>query len=174
MSLGQTMLSVATLVALTVMVVTSQRYLIEGQKEAIGAECLDLATMQAEALLGEITRKKYDLNTTYSYYQSTSEFTAAGSLGPNSAERNAVSPWPDVKAYKSNTAFDDVDDYNNYERTVNTDLISGIRLTVEVYYVSENNTTQKVYYQTYMKRVVVKAEHTTYLKPVTFSTVVAY
>jgi len=174
MSLGQTMISIATLVALTIMVVTSQRYLIEGQKEEVSAECLDLATMQCEALLAEISRKLFDANTTYDYYQSTSEFTGAYSLGPSSAERASVSPWPDLKPYKSNTAFGDVDDYNAYERTVNTDLITGIRLTVQVYYVSEDNPTTQVYYTTYMKRVVVTAQHTTYLQPVSFSTVVAY
>ena len=174
MSLGQTMLSIATLVALTVMVVTSQRYLIEGQKEAVSAECLDLATMQSEALLAEISRELFDASATYTYYQSTDEFTDAYSLGPNSSERSAVSPWPDLKPYKSISAFNDVDDYNNYERTVNTDLISGIRLTVRVYYVSENDPTTQVYYETYMKRVVVTAQHSTYLQPITFSTVVAY
>jgi len=168
------MISIATLVALTIMVVTSQRYLIEGQKEAISAECLDLATMQAEALLAEITRKQYDANVTYAYYQSTSEFTSAYGLGPNSSERAMVAPWPDLKPYKSNTAFSDVDDYNNYERTVNTDLITGIRMTVEVYYVDEDAPETKVYYNTYMKRVVVTAQQSTYLAPISFSTVVSY
>ena len=174
MSLGQTMLSIATLVALTIMVVTSQRYLIEGQKEAVSAECLDLATMQSEALLAEITRKLYDANVTYTYYQSTDEFTGAYSLGPSSSERALVSPWPDLKPYKSISAFSDVDDYNTYERTVDTNLISGIRLTVEVYYVDEDNPSTKVYYKTYMKRVVVTAQHTTYLEHISFGTVVSY
>ncbi len=168
------MLSIAALVALTVMVVTSQRYLMEGQKEAISAECLDLAAMQAEDLLAEVSRKKFDANVTYAYYQPTSEFTGAGSLGPNSTELAQVSPWPDLKPYKSISAFSDVDDYNNYERTVNTDLISGIKLKIVVYYVSESDPTTKVNSQTYLKRVVVTAEHTIYLQPVTFSTLAAY
>lgn len=168
------MLSIATLVALTIMVVTSQRYLIEGQKEAVSAECLDLATMHAEALLAEITRKQYDSYVTYDYYQSTGEFTGAYSLGPSSAERSAISPWPDVKPYKTVSAYSDVDDYNGYQRTVNTDLISGIRLTVQVYYVAEYNPESIVYYQTYLKRVVVTAQQEMYLQPISFSTVVAY
>ena len=174
MSLGQTMLSIATLVALTIMVVTSQRYLLEGKKEEVEAECLDLATMQCEALLAEISRKKFDASAVYTYYQWPSEFTGANSLGPNSFERSNVTPWPDVKPYKANTAFDDVDDYNAYQKTVNTDLISGIRLTVQVYYVTESDPVTKVYYQTYVKRVVVTAQHTTYLQPVSFSTLATY
>lgn len=168
------MLSIAALGALTVMVVTSQRYLIEGQKEAIAAECVDLAAMQVEALLAEVSRKKFDANVTYAYYQPTSEFTGAGSLGPSSTERAQVSPWPDLKPYKSISAFSDVDDYNNYERTVNTDLISGIKLTIQVYYVSESDPTIKVTSNTYIKRVVVTAQHTIYLQPITFSTLAAY
>ncbi len=170
------MLSIATLVALTVMVVTSQQYLIEGQNEEVKAEALDLASMQCESLLAEISRKKFDLIVTDYRWRDTWEFTDASSLGPSSAERSQVVPWPDLKPYKSNTAFDDVDDYNNYLRTVNTDLITGIQLTVQVYYVEEWDPTVKVYYETYYKRVVVTASFPSYLKMSTirFSTVLTY
>jgi hypothetical protein len=174
MSLGQTMLSIATLVALTIMVVTSQRYLIEGQKESVEAECFDLATSQCEALLAEISRKKFDASAVYTYYQSPSDFTLYSQLGPNTTERNMVTPWPDIKPYKSNTSFDDVDDFHTYQRTVNTDLVSGIRLTVQVYYVESTNPETKVYHNTYLKRIVVTATHSTYLQPITFSTLAAY
>ncbi len=168
------MLSIATLVALTVMVVTSQRYLIEGKKEAVEAECLDLAAMHCEAVLSEILKKKYDASATFNYTQSTSEFTGATSLGPNSYERSQVTPWPDMKPFRANTAFDDVDDYHNYQRIVNTDLVTAIRITVQVYYVAASDPTTKVYYQTYTKRVVVTAQHSTYLSPISFSTIVTY
>ena len=174
MSLGQTMISIATLVALTIMVVTSQRYVIEGQKEAVAAECLDLAAMHAEALINEISRKNYDATTTYNYYQPTSEFTGAGSLGPNSGELALINPWPDVSPYKSIAAYSDVDDYDGYQRIVNTDLVNNLTLSVQVYYVSETNPTQKVYYTTYLKRVVVTVQQTTYLSPITFTSLVAY
>jgi len=174
MSLGQTMLSIATLVALTIMVVTSQRYLIEGQKEAVATECFDLATAQVEALMAEIQRKDFDANVTYYYYQSPSEFTAPGSLGPNSTELAMINPWPDISQYKSVSAYSDVDDYLGYERDVSTDLISGIHLSVDVYYVSESDPSKEVNYQTYLKKIDVTAWQDTYLPPVTFSTVVAY
>ena len=176
MSLGQTMLSIATLVALTVMVVTSQQYLIEGQKEEIKAEALDLAAMQCESLLAEISGKKFDAIVTDYRWRDEWEFTDYYSLGPNSTERSKVVPWPDLKPYKSNTSFDDVDDYHTYLRTVNTDLITGIQLDVQVYYVEEWNPTVKVYYETYYKRVVVKANFPSYLdmSSITFSTVLTY
>jgi hypothetical protein len=174
MSLGQTMISIATLVALTIMVVTSQRYLIEGQKQAISAECLDLATMQADALFAEITRKQFDQNVTYDYYQPESEFESAYSLGPSSDARTHVSPWPDLKPFKSIPYFTDIDDYNGYERNVNTDLITGIQLSVAVFYVAESNPDNIVYYRTYLKRIEVTAQHPLYLEPITFGTVVAY
>jgi len=179
MSLGQTMLSIATLVALTVMVVTSQRYLIEGQKEAISAECLDLAAMHSEALLAEISRKNYDLHVTYDYYQPRYEFTGAYSMGPSSYERSQVNPWPDISfppgaPFKSNAVFNDVDDYNNYYRTVNTQLVSGLQFSVKIYYVSETNPEQIVWTQTYLKMIEVTVQHPTYLEPISFSTIVSY
>lgn len=174
MSLGQTMLSIATLVALTIMVVTSQRFLVEGQKEAITAECLDLAAMHSEALLAEASRKRYDVNVTYDYYQPRYEFTGAYSMGPSSFERSQVVPWPDMAPFKSNATFSDVDDYNNYERIVNTQLVSGLRFTVKIYYVSESDPEQIVWTQTYLKMIEVTAHQEMYLEPVTFSTIVSY
>lgn len=171
------MISIATLVALTIMVVTSQRYLIEGQKQAVSSECFDLAANGADALLAEIGRKQFDANTTYSYYQPTTDFTGAGSLGPNAAELSPVTPWPDVFPFKSISAFNDVDDYNNYQRTLTPDLLGSnapISLSVTVYYVSSTNDTSKVSYQTYLKRVVVTAQQSTYLSPVRFSMVIGY
>ncbi len=174
MNLGQTMLTLAALVSITIIVMTSQRYVIDAQKNRISNECLDLGAAHAEALLNEIVRKEFDANVTYSYYQSPGEFTGASSLGPSSSENEEVTPKPDVASFKSRTAFGDVDDYNYYERTVNTGLVSGLRLSVRVYYVSENNPSQIVNYQTYLKRVNVTVQHPVYLQPISFSALAAY
>lgn len=177
MSLGQTMLSIATLVALTVMVVTSQRYLIEGQKESLSAESIDLASGAAESLLWEITKKDFDASMDYSKLQPTNEFTAPGSLGPRSIERSQLPPYPlpDTSNFRSFSAYNDIDDYDGYYRKVDTELLKGIELRVRVFYVANPSTTSLSSVTTYYKRVEVTVqEMTPYLPEMKFTIVISY
>ncbi len=197
MNLGQTMLSAATLVVLAALVLNANRLIIEGEKDIVRGEAYDIAVNYSQALLIEISRKKFDASTKDSVYQDPSEFTSPYSLGASWSERNAVwgshyhNPYsekilpstlsaeergqcssPDAAPFKSIAAFGDADDYHGYERVINTDVIKDLRLTVEVYYVTDNNPDSKVYSRTYFKRVIVAASHPTYLKPIIFSALV--
>lgn len=53
---------------------------------------------------------------------------------------------------------------------MDTDAIQGLKLWVEVYYVSPYYPDTKVTYKTYFKRAVVYVQHPTYLNTVSFST----
>ncbi|MEP0822996.1 MAG: hypothetical protein HRF44_09105 [Ignavibacterium sp.] len=172
MNLGQTMLSAATLVVLAALVLNANRLIVEGEKDILKGEAFDLAVNHAQALLAEIGRKKFDAATADSGYQAPSEFTPAGSLGPDGPEASAISPWPDRMPFRSIAAYDDADDYNGYERIINTDLLNDLSLWVEVTYVSDTNPDLAVSTQTYFKRVTVLARHPSYLNAISFSTLV--
>lgn len=152
------MLSAATLVILAALVLNANRLIIEGEKDIVKGEASDAAVNYAQSLLTEIGRKKFDANSKDSVYQTTSEFTAASSLGPSSSELSQINPWPDRYPFKSIKAYSDADDYNDYVRTVDTDIAKGFRLSVKVYYVKSSAPNTKVTSKEYFKKVDVSVE----------------
>ena len=204
MSLGQTMISAAFFVLLTVAVLSANKLILENTKYYLQEEAIEQASNFANALIGEILTKKFDSQVTLdgtgkitgpynssnlpwptgtSSSHSASLFDA--SLGANATAESNVMPGgnPDVAPYKSipgsgTYCFDDVDDYNNYERTANTSDISGYHLKVKVYYISKNNPNVPIVAyggQTYYKRIDVTVDHPLYLpNKLTFSATATY
>ena len=172
MNLGQTMLSAATLVVLAVLVLNANRLIVQGEEDIVKGETFDIAVNYAQALLTEVSRKKFDAASKDSGYQAASEFTSPYSLGPNSAELSQVNPWPDVAPFRSMFAYDDADDYHGYQRTIDTDVVKGLKLWVEVYYVSNTSPNTKTYSKTYFKRINVYAQHSSYLNTISFSSLI--
>lgn len=166
------MLSAATLVVLAVLVLNANRMIVQGEQDIVKGETFDIAVNYAQALLTEISRRKFDTYSVDSGYQATSDFTSPYSLGPNSEELSLVSPWPDVAPFRSKYAYDDVDDYHGYQRTINVDVVQGLKLWGEVYYVTNTNPNSKTTTKTYFKRVIVYAQHPSYLNTISFSTLV--
>ncbi len=170
------MLSAAFLVLLTIAVMNANRLLVESETETYRGEALELASNYGQALLIEASRKKFDKNALDSVYQNKDVFTSPGSLGPESGE--TISPWPDIAPFKSPTVYDDLDDYNGYQRiidTVDTKRIPGFLLKVTVYYVKKSAPGTIQTSQQYLKRLDVTVEHPSYVtKPITFSTIVTY
>lgn len=183
MNLGQTMLTMASLVLLSISVLNTNRMIVESDQEMYQAESLDLSVNFAQSLLNEIAEKKFDVNATDTTYQPASDFTPPYGLGPSSME--ALSTWPDsvttdiagekvLRGYESIGRYNDVDDYNGYERTVDTRRIKGFSMSVDVFYVTDANTSDPSPVQTYYKKIVVKIKHPAYLNEVRFSTIVGY
>ena len=201
MSLGQTMISAAFFVLLTVAVLSANKLILENTKYYLQEEAIEQASNFANALIGEILTKKFDSQVTLdgsgkitgpynssnlpwptgtSSSHSASLFDA--SLGPNTASTNYVMPGgiPDFSPYKSirgigSSYFDDVDDYDGYERTANSADISGYLLTVSVYYVTKSNPNAAAGFQTFYKRIDVSVTHPIYLtNALTFSAIATY
>jgi hypothetical protein len=188
MSTGQTMLSVAFFVLLTVAVLNANRLILSQDETYYTQEALEQGTTFANSLLTEILTKKFDstVDTTSSYYMYPWEFDWA--MGAGAAAVAYVNPGtprtPDVFPFKSirgtyrvvvGDVFDDVDDYHDYVRTANTSEISGYLLTVSVYYVNKATPDVHASIQTYFKRVDVTVTHPIYIKrPITFSAIASY
>lgn len=179
---GQTMISAAFFVMLTVAVLSANKMVIESNKDYIQAQAIEQGTNFANALLSEILTKKFDSQVNYSYYQDESEFDSPSSMGPSSTARNYVNPGgaADVAPYKSipgpnGNYFDDIDDYHGYLRTANATDISGYRLTVSVYYVKKSIPDAASSSRQYYKRIDVKVDHPLYLpRELTFSAIATY
>ncbi len=90
MSTGQTLLSIAFFVLLTVAVINANRLILDSDENFYRDEALVQASQFATALMNEVGTKEFDANVVYTRYQGNWEFTAPASLGPNSSEAAAV------------------------------------------------------------------------------------
>ena len=161
MGLGQTMLTAAVLILLTMLTISANRMLMESAQTSYESEATSMAGDLANSLLAEIGRKDFDANVTYDHYQNNAEFNAPGSFGPNASEAFA---FPDTSTpYKSIARYSDVDDYHNYQRIANGPTINGFLLNVNIVYVSSSLPGVQASTPTYTKRVEVTVTHSIYL-----------
>ena len=203
MSLGQTMISAAFFVLLTMAVLSANKMILENTKYYLQEEAIEQASNFANALIGEILTKKFDSQVTTdgtgkitgpynssnlpwphgtSSASAASLFDAPSAMGTSATTEANVMPGgnPDAVPYKSVRGdspswFDDVDDYKGYVRTANSADISGYTLTVNVYYVTKSNTSSAASFQTWWKRIDVSVTHPIYLtSALTFSAIATY
>jgi len=186
MSLGQSILSILALVVITFLVVSANRIITDSLQDELKGEAYNQAGEIASDLINESLKKKFDDPTVvhytskgtayylYDFYQNSNDFTAPGSLGPSLAEKTAV-PLPDTYPYKSLTGYDDFDDYNGYQRIVDTPVMKGFVVNCTVTYVNGGDLNTPYNGKQYYKRLVVTVSQPTYLpNALTFSTFMAY
>ena len=164
---GQTMVTAGFFVLLIASVITANRMIGESTTTTYEGDARNLAVDIARAVMNEAYRKKFDEKSIDSVYQTTIDFTAPASLGPDAGE--AISTLPEVAPYMSGSKFDDIDDYNGYSRIVNAGNLNGFKISIAVYYV-DGTSYAKSSVQSYFKRIDVSVEQPTYLKTkVTYS-----
>ena len=85
MGLGQTMLTSAFLVLLTVAAMNVNKMIVDRDADYYEQEAYREAGKLANALIAEIQRKKFDevVDTSASGYLATTSFTSSGNLGPS-------------------------------------------------------------------------------------------
>ncbi len=173
--MGQTILTAGFFVLLTVAVINAYIMIGDYDQAYYEDEALETATGLASTLMSEISTKKFDGNigsdpNTYYY---TNQFDVT--LGPSTAERNLISPWPDQVPYKSTTSYNDIDDYNGYIRNANSTTMSGYQLTVTVYYVTKSSPDVSTSSRQTIKRVNIRVIQSQYLpNGTTFSKIFSY
>jgi hypothetical protein len=122
----------------------------------------------AQSVLDEAKTKAYDeytVNRTYALTK-TDSLTLPSKLGREWGEQLSVpdvdtittsSPFtPSSPGYRSTTQFDDVDDYNGYQRLVNTPRAEGYRIRVSVQYASPTCPDSAVSTKTWCKTMTVQ------------------
>ncbi len=174
MNLGQSLLTTAALIIITLVVISANRLILESQQDELMGEAYHMASEIANSMLMEASKKVFDPNPWYSGYSASDCFTPVYMLGPNSTEQAAV-PLPDRYPFKSIAGYSDFDDYNLYTRVVDTPLITGFQVRDSVFYVSSGNADVPNGYPTALKKMIVTVTHSLYLpKPLQFSTVKCY
>ncbi len=115
-----------------------------------------------QALIEEITSRAFDEKTTGSKkVTSPEQLTGANDLGKENGE----------------PPFDDVDDYNNFVRNIDTPRIDGYVLYVKVGYANPLNPRNFINTRTFLKRIEVTIKNPKYMHnpdSLIFATVVSY
>jgi hypothetical protein len=180
MTLGQSILTTAVLVVITILVISANNIVLQSGEDELSGEAYRIAADAANSLINEALKKKFDVDVdgTYDLYRSPyypeNNFTDPSSLGPNATEAGTVT-LPDTYPYRSVAGYNDFDDYNGYSRTVDTPTIKGFTISCTVYYVTITNLNVKTTSKTYCKRLVVTVTHPQYIKdPISFSALMIY
>ncbi len=180
MGLGQTLLTTGVLVLISVAVIGINKMVSDKDIAYYDKKAIEQSGILANALLDEISTKKFDssVDTSDWGYASSSTFDGSGSLGPASSALSYVNPGGSPDTFTpfrsmSNAYYDDVDDYKGYYRTTSAGGLTGFRLWVDVNYVTAASVITSS--RTYYKKVDVRVSNVTYMADtLIFSRVIAY
>jgi hypothetical protein len=139
------------------------------------AEASLTAISIAQTMIDEIETKAYDAATANgTKVYSASSFTAPSGLGCNATEASNVPQPDDTTPFASIQYYNDVDDYNNYSRTMYTPNLGNFSVVDTVIYVSEDNPDLQSNVQTYYKKIIVSVRHPNMSYPVQLCDVAIY
>jgi len=168
MGLGQTMLTMAFFVVLTVMFINAYQTLANADQQLLTATAYKTATDLGQSLMTEILTKKYDQSFHPPYGSISSSqtilnaFTQPASLGPEGPAEQIT--LPDQSPFQSISKYNDVDDYDNYSRlTDSTNGLGRFRDSVLVYYVQMTNPPTYYNGKWWTKRIEVWVTNDTWL-----------
>jgi hypothetical protein len=108
----------------------------------------------ADDLIEEIKQKSFDEETLIFRSINADELTEYNYFGPDSGETSQI-------------YFDDIDDYNNYTKSISVPHVEGYTVTSKVYYGDIDNPDQNSLTQTFFKRVEVTVDSDYFSFPVT-------
>jgi hypothetical protein len=171
MASGQMMYVLGALALLSLLVLSVNKIIVENTSVMLENEASITAISLAQAMIDEIQTKEFDQNTVNARVYSTSGLTAVASLGPDAAESV---PSIDTYSFQSASVFNDVDDYNNYQRKVSTPRLGDFLVRDSVYYLTESNLNQKSTSPTFYKKIVITVTHPNMARPIVLSDVAVY
>ena len=132
-------LSMGALVIFGTFLSSSNRLMIGNSQIAEQNEYYITALSIAQSVIDEAKAKAFDTKTIGLFQPLTvrDSLTAAAKLGPETGEKITGTDTLSSTGYKSSTKFNDVDDYDNYKRLVNTQRVEGFQVSVKVQYADE-------------------------------------
>ena len=159
------MLTIGALVIFGIFLGAANKLMISNNQIASQNEYYLTAISLAQSVIDEAKTKAFDQKTVSGSVGARSSLTAVASIGIDGLSESV--PFPDTlcsstpyssnnRGYMSAVHFNDIDDYNNYYRLVNTPRAEGYRIRVYVNYANETSPDNQSMSQTYCKRMVVK------------------
>ncbi len=171
MNTGQVMLVLGAMALLGTLALTLNRVMLDKTTDSLDAEGMITATAIGQAMIEEITAKRYDQNLAPpAYTDSVGSLVAYYFLGTDAGEIRLQTDtiWTRVSAGRvimntistpSSNTFNDIDDYSGYSRTYVTPRLGAFVATTTVYYVADNSPDVVSHSKSFIKRVDVRVQN---------------
>jgi hypothetical protein len=130
------LLILGSILLLTIFTLASNSLIGENERIAEESEFNLTAFSLAQSIIDEAKSKEFDQQTVGAELTTPITLTPADQLGPDAGEAIGGADSTSPNGYKSMTHFNDVDDYNGYQRYVNTPRADGYNISVQVLYAS--------------------------------------
>jgi len=137
----QSMLSMGAMVLLSLSSLRFNSAVLQTSSIEIENKVYLTAFSLADDMIEEIKNKSFDQTTTKFLTTIVSSLTKADSLGPEAGETALT--------------FNDIDDYNNYVKSVSAPHAENYRVTTKVYYVDGDDPDENTDTQTFYKKAEV-------------------
>ena len=146
--MGQSMLVIAAFSMLSILTLSINGTFLTALSTGLNAQSQLNALSMGQALLDEILSQDFDEKVTGGRRAFTdSDFTTTANFGPDAGE--SISGRDST--YQSKLKFDDVDDYDNYQRAVRDTILGWFTMTSTVSYAKESYpeslTTSRTFYK---------------------------
>ena len=141
MNSGQSLLSIGALIIFSLVSINFNSSVLTNTTVEVENKVYLTAFSLADDLIEEIKQKAFDASTIDFPTTDPSTLTAPGALG-----------HADWEVYPN---YNDIDDYNGYNKTVSAPHAEDYHVTCSVFYVDGNNPDEEVYTQTFYKKVKV-------------------
>ncbi len=140
MNSGQSLLVIGAYAVLAVLTLGINSTIITTTTTGLEMESALCALSMAESMMDEIMGKPFDEAVAHGERVFVnSGMTSAASLGPESGEAISGYDTSRVDQFLSKKQFNDVDDYNHYQRMAWDERLSWFAITDTVVYVDEDN-----------------------------------
>lgn len=146
MNTGQTLLITVGLLLFSIFILTVYRTTASRFAFAIANEALLSGTALGQSLIDEITSKSFDEKTVNKVVSVPDSLTPVNLLGPDGSENDV-------------TKYDDIDDYNGYERTEALSRLGNFKTWSKVYYVVPSSPDIKSVTRTFAKKIEVYVQN---------------
>lgn len=180
-SLGQVPLLVFALTVLMILQMSINASILSSAVSSLDNEATIEATTLGNLMLGEVKSKAFDSNALDQtgrpvMLYNRSQLTPASSLGPESSFDSTITNEivPVSQTLFLSWKYKDIDDYNRYVRTVQTQNLATFVIRDSICYVQESNPEAVSSTQTWCKMVVVTVTHPNMSNPVIIKSLIAY
>ncbi|MCZ7602347.1 MAG: hypothetical protein QY331_14845 [Melioribacteraceae bacterium] len=150
---GNLLITLGALSLVGLLVLTTNNNIMNNNVTVAESEIVITGISLAQSLIDEIKTKAFDQVEITGTIDSPSDLSST--LGPEAGEKVATPDTSSSQAYSSLSAYNDVDDYNGYSRTVDTDIAENFSLTCTVQYVQVSNPDILSGTRTYSKLITV-------------------
>lgn len=150
-------LTIGAILLFGVFLNTSNQLMIGNNQIASTNEYYISALAIGQSVIDEAKTKSFDEKTLTLKLTTVDSLTAVNALGREGGAENVPSPDTEsLGVFSSSQRFDDVDDYNNYRRLVNTARAEGYNVLVTLNYASAQNPDSTSGAKTFCKKMNVK------------------